>query len=303
MAKRIAILVILIMIIGVYVPPAHSSHVFEKGMDGEEVIFKDDFNDNSKDYSKWEEIYTDGTWEEKNGRAEFKLNEPGYGTAYEGIESIQFSVFLNPLTPLNISWDIVTDIGSTGWAGRIYLEVTDGTNWIRAIYHRYREATMFMDSNDEKERYINEYKPEGKWHNLMQIYSDRYIIQMGGDSTGEIKDAIFPPDAKLRIRIYIANSGSQPQLYMKSAFDNILVTFKKPEAPLSLILGKISNLTSYEEKIVTFNADFVILISSSPPFIRLYNSGEKLFILEPKRGGIITLNYIFGFFRAGVVER
>jgi len=303
MAKWIAIPVVMVLIMGAYGHPIEPSHPSEKKMDGEEIIFQDDFDDNSKDYSKWSEIYTDGEWEERNGRAEFKLNEPGYGTAYEGIESTEFSVLLNPITPLNISWDIITDVGSTGWAGRIYLEVTDGTNWIWAMYHRYRGAIMFMDSNDEEAKYINEYKPEGEWHNLIQIYSDRYVIQMGGDSTGEIKDGIFSPGAKLRIRLYIADSGSQPGLYMKCAFDNILVTFEKPEVPISLIFGKISNLTAYENEMVTFNADFVVAIPIFPPSFNMYHSGEKMFILEPKRTGVITLHYIFGLFKVGTVNK
>lgn len=306
MRRKGTIAVILaFLIIPFCIHPTHASSSFYSKTDtgGENVIFYDDFNDNSKDYSKWKEIYTDGIWEEKNGRAEFTLHEGGDKTAYEGIESISFSVFLNPLTPLNISWDIITDIGSTGWAGRIYMEVTDGTHWIWAMYHRYREATMFMDSNDEEAKYINEYEAEGELHNLMQIYSDRYIVYMGGRSSGVIEESIFPPDAELKVRIYIADSGSQPDLYMKSAFDNVFVTFEEPHLGISFIMGKIENLTSYGEDIVTFNANFVILLHLLPPSIDIYDSGEKLILLEPKRGaGIVTINYIFGVFHVGIVE-
>jgi len=67
MAKWIAIPVVMVLIMGAYGHPIEPSHPSEKKMDGEEIIFQDDFDDNSKDYSKWSEIYTDGEWRKETG--------------------------------------------------------------------------------------------------------------------------------------------------------------------------------------------------------------------------------------------
>ncbi len=257
------------------------------------TLFFDDFNDNEKDFSKWKEIYTDGIWEEKNGRAEFQLYEPGSGTVYEGIESIEFSALLNPYTPLTVNWDLITDAGSTNWAGRIYMEITDGTNWIWGMYHRFRGATMFMDSNDE-DYTVLAYRPDGSWSNTLQIFSDRYIIDMGGD-TKMVYDNVFPPAVTLKLRIYIANSGSQPQLYMRSAFDNIVVTYEEPPSNFALIFGRIENL-SIAGKYASFDAIHVTAVKATPPFIKAYGEGEKIGIIG--RGtGVIGENFVFGVYR------
>lgn len=196
---------------------------FFTGEPSYDIVFQDDFDDNSKDYNKWTEIYTDGTWEEKNRRVEFKVYEPGPGRSDEGIESSEFSVSLSSSEPLVVSCDMITDIGSTNWVGRIRLEVTDGTNWIWIMYHRNRDILACRDSNDEKFTVFKSNKPDGSWDNELFICIDKYYVRMDSENSGWIYDSVFSSDATLKVRIYLQNSGSSPSLYMHSGFDNIMV--------------------------------------------------------------------------------
>jgi hypothetical protein len=187
--------------------------------------FYDDFNDNTKDYSKWTEIYNEGVWDEINNRCEFEVYEPGSGRHFEGIKSTVFSVSLNPDTPFIINWDLIADIQSTNWAGDVTLEVSDGTNWLRAKYSRWNKATKYRDSNDVSDIWLKSNKPYGTWNNEIQLYSDRYIIRMDSDSTGSIYDSLFSNSDSLYIILFLESGGSQPSLYYRSGFDNIQVTF------------------------------------------------------------------------------
>jgi hypothetical protein len=193
-------------------------------MSEETILFYDDFDDNEKNYTKWTEIYTDGAWTESNQRCEFMVWEPGYGYRNkEGIESIEFDASYSQDNPLVITWDIITDIYSTNWAGKIFLKITDGTNWLWARFHRYQLATHFMDSNDDTHTYLSTYKPNGYYSNEIQIFSDRYIVKMDGDSSGEIYDSLFTPGTPLKVCIYIICAGEQPWLFQRSGFDNVKV--------------------------------------------------------------------------------
>jgi hypothetical protein len=190
-----------------------------------DICFFDDFNDNIKDYDKWTEIYTDGTWEEVNQRTEFQLYETGVsGEAdYEGIESSEFTVSLSSSVPVIISWDEITNIGSTGSVGSIFFEVTDGTNWIRTEYYRWWDDTKFMDNNDGGYTILNQPKLDGSWSNEIRIYSDRYCVRMDTDSSGWVYDQIFSSNPTLKIRMYLGIGGLQPSLFTRSGFDNVLV--------------------------------------------------------------------------------
>jgi hypothetical protein len=263
------------------------------------ILFEDDFNDNEKDFTKWMEIYADGFWTESNQRCEFMVWEPGYGYRNkEGIESTEFIVHLSKETPLVVSWDIITDIHSTNWAGKLFLEITDGVNWIWARFHRYQLATHFMDSNDATYSFLSTYKPNGYWSNEIQLFSDRYIVKMAGDSSGEIYDTIFTPDSSLRIRIYIICAGEQPQLFQRSGFDNVIVTngnYKsEPESKKALIFGRIQNLIEDNNQVI-FDALRIRVITVSPFSFNTYTDNEKVVSVGSKIG-ILTDSLAFGFF-------
>ena len=192
------------------------------------VLFSDDFDDNSKDFNKWTEVFTEGVWDEQNQRVEFQLYEPGPRPhKFEGLESTEINTQLNPVSPLIINWDIITNIKSTNWAGSMFLKMTDGTNWLKAEYSRWLKATRYQDSNDGDRIILNDNKPYGTYSNEIQLFSDRYIIKMDTDSTGPIYDTLFSPETPLKVQIYIESGGDQTDLYFRSGFDNVIVRQNK----------------------------------------------------------------------------
>ena len=84
------------------------------------TIFYDDFNDNTKNTTLWTEVFTDGTWEERNQRVEFELIERSRYLR-EGIESIPFNVTFSSDKGLQVNWTIITSIGSNSRVGTVRL--------------------------------------------------------------------------------------------------------------------------------------------------------------------------------------
>ena len=272
--RKSLIIGLMILFVGASVTPSISRNIagLNEGMKesiiesrgNRDILFYDDFNDNIKDYSKWTEIYTEGTWEEINQRTEFKVNEcppPNY-ERHEGIERSDFSVSLSSSQPVIVSSDMISNIGSIGWVGYLYLEITDGTNWIWARFHRFQLATHFMDSNDATYTYLSTYKPDSSWSNEIQVFSDRYIVKMAGDSSGEIYDTIFTPDSPLRVCIYIICAGEKPWLFQRSGFDNVKVTIDKQksnrETKVDLIEGCIKKSLVDENEYITYTGPLYI---------------------------------------------
>ncbi len=259
------------------------------------IIFFDDFNDNIIDYLKWDEIYTDGSWEEINQRCEFQAYEPSSeGIDHlQGIESKIFNVFLNPVTPLIISCDFLTELGSTARAGRMYLEITDGENWIQAEYSKYRDETRYWDSNDESKTKISS-QNEGNWKTEIQVFSDRYFITMDGKSSDVIYDEILNPDAPLKIRIVLLNSGITPFLYQHSGFDNVEVSFIQHEIVPVYLFGMIEDLNQHFDFYIIESIN-VKEFSLFPLSFYKYPSGEKL-VLYGHHIGLLSNNRVIGGF-------
>ena len=137
---------------------SHYCWVDDFSLDLKIEAFEDDFNDNSKDFSKWHHIFhvpEVGKWEEVNGRAEFELPENWLqGARYEGIESVDLSVELTSDIGIIASTDVITDVYGELYShvGLIVLEVTDGENFIRVFHDRYNHRFILEDSNGN---YIN----------------------------------------------------------------------------------------------------------------------------------------------------
>jgi len=112
---------IIVLFVGVGVVPSISGNIVEKKARMKEaseayetiygdILFSDDFNDNKKNLSKWTEIYTSGTWEETNGRAEFQLVESGgAGARSEGIESTGIQAMVGGDEPWDNKLEIFVD--------------------------------------------------------------------------------------------------------------------------------------------------------------------------------------------------
>lgn len=259
------------------------------------ILFSDDFDDNSKDYSKWAEIFSDGIWDEENQRAEFQLFEPGQGSHnFEGLESTEIIAPLNPASPIIINWDMIVNIQSTNWAGSLFLKVTDGTNWLKAEYSRYLQSTRYRDSNDGGYIVLNDNKPYGTFSNEIQLFSDRYILQMDNDNTGPIYDFLFSLGIPLKIQIYIESAGDQTTLYFRSGFDNVKVSFEEPETKRVFIFGRIENLKE-TEVFILFDAVKTRVVTFIPFSFDTYISGKTIVIFGTKIG-MLSDKFVFGFF-------
>jgi len=190
-----------------------------------DILFSDDFNDNKKNYSKWTEIYNNGTWEETNGRAEFQLVESGgTGARSEGIESTGIQAMIGGDEPwenkLTVTWKMISDIGSTSLEGEVTLRITDGRNWIEVEYDRLAGVARYSDSNGNGDEWIGGDEP---WENKLEIFIDKYELTMNSNSATE-HDSIFEDGVStFNVQIYIELAGSSRTLYQHSAFDDIMV--------------------------------------------------------------------------------
>jgi hypothetical protein len=220
------------------------------------VIFSDDFNDNIKDYSKWTEIFTNGTWDEMNTRTEFQLYENNHqGERFEGIQSSAFTVLLTTSASVIYSVDMISDIAHDygQWVGNLFIEIQEDNNhWIQASYRRGTDDLRLQDSNDPELTIIGN-RDEGTWSNVIQIFSDRYKVDMDTYSSGWVYDSVFSSNSPtLKVRIYIQLGGSY-DLFWRAGFDNIMVQGEQgggnqpPEAPIinGPATGKPDNSYSY----------------------------------------------------------
>jgi hypothetical protein len=205
----------------------------------DESLFFDDFNDNTKDYIKWAEIDNNGTWDEINQRTEFQLYETGGYSVWESIESSEFTISLTSTDGIQISWDMITQIGSTGQTGRIGLKVTDGTNWIWAEYYQWYNYLWFMDSNDVSATILDEDYEDGSWPNWIRIFSDKYYINLANINSYPVFDSVFTPGSNLTIILYLGVGGYQTTIFTRSGFDNVLVQnisgVEEPEPVIGLV--------------------------------------------------------------------
>jgi hypothetical protein len=252
---------IIILFIGASVIPIISgnsaiTNIVKKYSTSKGVIFSDDFNDNTKDYSKWTEIFTNGTWEETNQRAEFQLYENNHqGERFEGIQSSAFNVSLTTSTSVIYSVDMISDIAHDygQWVGNLFIEIQEDDNhWIQASYRRGTDDLRIQDSNDQDLTIIGN-RDEGIWSNVIQIFSDRYKVDMDTFSSGWVYDSVFSSNSPtLKVRIYIDLGGSY-DLFWRAGFDNVMVKEgqgggnQPPEAPIinGPTTGKTGNSYTY----------------------------------------------------------
>lgn len=192
----------------------------------DDILFSDDFNDNQKDFNKWNEIYSNGTWEETNGRAEFKLIESGgTGVRSEGIQSKAIVAAIGGDEPwdnkVKVTWTMYPTIDATSSEGKIVMKITDGRNYIIMEYDRAGGVARFYDSLGNEEVFVGGDEP---WENKLEIIGDRYFVTMN-DWEATVYASIFPDRSiTLKIQLFIELGGSTRTKYLRSGFDDIIVS-------------------------------------------------------------------------------
>ena len=184
-----------------------------------DMLFYDYFDDNTKDYNNWTESYTDGIWYEQNQRTEFYL--PSGMEKHEGIQSIEIPIKTTNTDSVNISLDMITNIGSNTDYGKICCIVSDGPNFILICYARSTNNLQFYDSNDADWTVIGS-RSDGTWSNKIEIFNDRYKVKMYNYETGWKYDPLFLDSTHLTVKILIKfqiSTGS----WWQAGFDNVIV--------------------------------------------------------------------------------
>jgi len=194
----------------------------------EEVIFSDDFNDNSKDYAKWTELFNEGEWWERNGQTEFRLYEYDGHWRYEGIETIDIPIEKMDLTQLTIEAIMDTHVDSHGanYVGQPHMKVVDSSDPDNAyidVYFRRDNGKVIVADSSGASKTIG-YSDEFRDFVTIKIESDRYQVDVGEHSSEWISRTIFPSEFDLRLRIYIRLAGDYPDLWWMAGFDNVVIS-------------------------------------------------------------------------------
>jgi hypothetical protein len=79
---------------------------------------------------------------------------------------------------------------------------------------------------------------------------------------------------------------------------SLKITLQNENLSLSFLAGKIKNLSTQDD-VVTFDAVHLKMVSFIPFSINTYTSGETITV-EGHKLGVITMNFIFGFFKATI---
>ena len=199
----------------------------------DDILFSDDFNDNQKDFNKWTERYANGMWEETNGRAEFQLTESGgTGVRSEGIQSKAITTMIGGDDPwenrVKLTWMMYPKIDATSSEGKVAMKITEGRNYVVVEYDRTGGAARFYDNLGNNEVCIGGDDP---WENNLEICGDRYFVTMNMKSFTVVAPIFSSGPVTLRIELFIELGGSTRTKYLRSGFDDIIVSHIAEDQP------------------------------------------------------------------------
>ena len=231
--KKGIVFAILVVLIGAVVIPSISgndltkSNNIIKSQPAPEVLFYDDFNDNTKDMTKWTEEYSEGTWWEQNQQTEFRIYETDGSWHYQGITSKAIPVSIEE--PLVVECIMDTYINSNGgFVGQVHFKLVDANdenNWIR-VYYRRDVNEIFVQDSVETLMSIGT-NDEFRFKVTVTIEEDKYKVEVGPYTTGWVSQSVFPTEFGLKMKLYIRQGGSTPGLWWIAGFDDVIVNGKK----------------------------------------------------------------------------
>jgi len=221
------------------------------------TILSDNFNDNSKNYAKWSELYDDGEWFERNQRCEFQLHELDGTTYSEGIESSSFSVSMGHSTSVIVSADMITDIfHSPGqYVGQLHMKVTDGYNSITASYYRNGNDLSFSDSKGGH-TVLNSNQDEGSWKVQIEIRREEYRVIMNSIASDWIDYEVFySANPTLKIQLYMHLAGDYPDKYWIAGFDNLIVLDEGQHPVVDFSYERDGYTVDFDASTLTYDPD------------------------------------------------
>ena len=194
----------------------------------EEVIFSDNFNDNSKDYTKWTELFNEGEWWERNGQTEFRVYEQDGSWHREGIETIDIPIEEMEYNQLTIEaiMDTYVDSHGANYVGQPHMRVVDSSDPDNAyidVYFRRDNGKVIVADSSGASKTIG-YSDEFRDYVTITIESDRYEVEVGEHNSEWIERTIFPSEFDLRLRIYIQLAGDFPDLWWMAGFDEVVIS-------------------------------------------------------------------------------
>ncbi|MFE3845705.1 LamG-like jellyroll fold domain-containing protein, partial [Thermoplasmatota archaeon] len=195
-----------------------SSESFRSSRSSSTILFSDDFNDNTKDYSKWSETGL-GTWYEQNQRTEIYLSCSGSAIGHSVISN-SIPITITSDDSIIVSVDMVSSISETVDSGQLRFMVVDGSNSITIDYYKPVNQLMFKQSTDLDWTVIGT-RDDGIWSNQIEIFSDRFKVDMDTVSSGWIYTPLFSNTTEINISMS-SKLGITGNWML--GYDNVLVT-------------------------------------------------------------------------------
>jgi hypothetical protein len=254
--KKSIVFAILVVLIGAVAIPSISgndltkSNNIVKPLSRGDVLFSDDFNDNTKDMDKWTESDSQGTWWEKNQQTEFRLYESGGTNRKEGIMSVGIPVTLDddPLIVECIMDTFIDNYPDTWYQyiGQPHIRVLDSiddNNFIDVYYRRDVNQIYVLDSGGTQMSIGS--SDEFRFKVTITIYPDEYMVEVGPYTSGTISKTIFPSESTIHVNPYIKLAGDYPSFWWIAGFDDVVVSKgegsqdpNKPAKPSGPTTGK-----------------------------------------------------------------
>ena len=264
--KKSIVFTILVVLIGAAAIPNISgnnitnSKNIVKPLSRGDVLFSDDFNDNTKDTTKWTESHSQGTWWERNGQTEFRLYESGGPNHRQGIISIGIPVTIDD-DPIIVECIMDTFVDNYPdpwyqWIGQprfLVVDSDDGTNYIE-VYYRRDVNQIYVLECGESQMSIGS-TDEFRFKVTITIYIDKYMVEVGPYTSGWIEKTIFPSECTIQVRLLIKLAGDYPSFWWMAGFDDVVVSKgeggsdpnkpAKPSGPTSGKPGEEYTYTTY----------------------------------------------------------
>jgi hypothetical protein len=98
---------------------------------------------------------------------------------------------------------MISKISSSSEYGQIrFCAIDDDENSVTTNYWRFPNELMFMDSNDQDWNVFGS-RGDGSWSNQIEIYANKYRVQMAGFDSGWVYDPIFSSSSEVKIVLFI----------------------------------------------------------------------------------------------------